>query len=315
MRRILLILALLLLAGSAASAQTLIGNCDDYTNSPPSCTVTWSGTATLIEASCSIIGNAPTDTLSLGWHAIEANADADYLWTYYAYGSFSGGTDTVSCASGGAFLTVQVFSGTPTGFNPADGSNNNNGNGQDPGSLLPSQSGDLFISTYGGFDGSGDCSSVSTGTIANDDYNPSTASQADAYYHNTGSGAIDMVWTCADGDDAESNVAAFKTSGSVTKAATPTCTPSSGTVPQTVSCSSSSATFVTCYAVSPTNPVTNGFGLACTTGSFAESFTVSVAETINVVAGTSYTADSNVASYTYTGGGSVKRHRASVVQK
>jgi hypothetical protein len=90
-----------------------------------------------------------------------------------------------------------------------------------------------------------------------------------------------------------------------TQASPPSCTPTSGTVPQTVTCTNpNSGTTVMCYATGATTPVTNGLGTGCTTGTkYTTALTISVAETLNVVAGTSTLSDSSEVSYTYTSGG------------
>jgi hypothetical protein len=82
----------------------------------------------------------------------------------------------------------------------------------------------------------------------------------------------------------------------------PSCAPTSGVVPQTVTCTNpNSGTTVMCYAVSPTNPATNGSGTACSTGTqYTTALTISSAETLNVIAGVSGISDSTISSYTYT---------------
>jgi hypothetical protein len=91
-------------------------------------------------------------------------------------------------------------------------------------------------------------------------------------------------------------------SGPPVIALTPSCTPTSGVVPQTVTCTNPNAgTTVMCYSASPTSPVTNGLGTACSTGTkYTTAITVSSAETLEIVAGTSTLSDSPAASYTYT---------------
>lgn len=89
------------------------------------------------------------------------------------------------------------------------------------------------------------------------------------------------------------------------QASQPSCSPTSGNVPQTVTCTNlNSGTTVMCYATGATTPVTNGLGTGCTTGTqYTTALTISVAETLNVVAGTSTLSDSSEVSYTYTSGG------------
>jgi hypothetical protein len=89
-----------------------------------------------------------------------------------------------------------------------------------------------------------------------------------------------------------------------TQAIAPSCSPGSGIVPQTVTCTNpNTGTTVMCYATGATTPVTNGVGTGCTTGTqYTTALTIFVAETLNVVAGTSLLTDSNEVSYTYTSG-------------
>ena len=85
-------------------------------------------------------------------------------------------------------------------------------------------------------------------------------------------------------------------------ATAPSCTPTSGVVPQTVTCTNpNSGTTIMCYAASPTTPATNGVGTACTSGTqYSTAIAVSSAETLNVVAGVAGELDSSISSYTYT---------------
>jgi hypothetical protein len=91
--------------------------------------------------------------------------------------------------------------------------------------------------------------------------------------------------------------------GGPAAASPPACSPTSGVVPQTVTCTNPNfGTTVMGYAASPTTPVTNGSGTGMTTGTqYSGPITVSSAETLNVVAGTSTLTDSSVSSYTYSG--------------
>lgn len=88
------------------------------------------------------------------------------------------------------------------------------------------------------------------------------------------------------------------------QASNPSCSPTSGAVPQTVTCTNpNSGTTIMCYAASPTNPATNGAGTACSTGTqYTTSLSISSPETLNVIAGTSTLSDSSIVSYTYTAG-------------
>jgi len=136
---------------------------------------------------------------------------------------------------------------------------------------------------------------------------------ADAYYVNSGTDAVDMIWTCPNGDKGEAMMGAFK--AGVAQATAPSCTPTSGVVPQTVTCTNpNSGTTVMCYAASPTVPATNGVGTGCTTGiAYTIPLVIASPETLNVIAGTSLVADSNVVSYTYTSGGITnKSHGAAI---
>jgi hypothetical protein len=87
-----------------------------------------------------------------------------------------------------------------------------------------------------------------------------------------------------------------------TQASPATCSPTSGVVPQTVTCTNpNTGTTVACYTTNGTTPATAGNGTSCTTGTvYTTAISVSVAETIEIIAGTSTLADSTVNSYTYT---------------
>jgi hypothetical protein len=86
-----------------------------------------------------------------------------------------------------------------------------------------------------------------------------------------------------------------------------TCSPTSGNVPQTVTCTNpNSGTTVACYTTNSSTPATNGLGTGCTTGTaYATSLTISVAETLKIIAGTSTLTDSTVSQYTYTSGSNI----------
>lgn len=90
----------------------------------------------------------------------------------------------------------------------------------------------------------------------------------------------------------------------VSAATQPSCTPTSGIVPQTVTCTNpNSGTTNMCYTTNGSTPVTNTLGTGCTTGTnYTTAITISVASTLKVVAGTSTLADSSPASYTYSAG-------------
>jgi hypothetical protein len=89
------------------------------------------------------------------------------------------------------------------------------------------------------------------------------------------------------------------------QASAPSCTPTSGNVPQTVTCTNpNSGTTVMCYTTNGTTPATNGSGTGCTTGTqYTTPVVVSSPATLEVIAGTSTLTDSTVSSYTYTAGG------------
>lgn len=88
------------------------------------------------------------------------------------------------------------------------------------------------------------------------------------------------------------------------QASDPSCTPTSGVVPQTVTCTNpNTGTTVMCYNTTGA-PATNGLGTACNTGTaYSGPISVASAETLYVIAGTSTLSDSNVVQYTYTAGG------------
>ena len=85
-------------------------------------------------------------------------------------------------------------------------------------------------------------------------------------------------------------------------ALSPSGSPTSGVVPQTVTVTNpNTGTTDVCYAASPTTPATDGTGTGCNTGTkYTAPISVSSAETLNLIAGTSTQADSSVVSYTYT---------------
>ena len=82
----------------------------------------------------------------------------------------------------------------------------------------------------------------------------------------------------------------------------PSCTPTSGVVPQTVTCTNpNSGTTIMCYAASPITPATNGSGTACSSGTaYTTQLAISSAETLEVIAGVAGQSDSAISSYTYT---------------
>jgi len=88
-------------------------------------------------------------------------------------------------------------------------------------------------------------------------------------------------------------------------ASPPSCSPTSGIVPLVLSCTNPNVgTTIMCLSVGST-PVSNGLGTACTSGtslgtSSPESYSVSPAETITVIAGVASKTDSAPVSYTYT---------------
>lgn len=86
------------------------------------------------------------------------------------------------------------------------------------------------------------------------------------------------------------------------QASPPSCTPTGGVVPQTVTCTNpNSGTTIMCYAFYPTTPATNGAGTACSTGTqYTTALAISSAETLNVIAGVASETDSSVVSYSYT---------------
>lgn len=86
------------------------------------------------------------------------------------------------------------------------------------------------------------------------------------------------------------------------QAAPATCSPAFGIAPQTVTCMNpNSGTTVACYTTNGSTPATNGLGTGCATGTqYSTSISVSVAETIEIIAGASTLTDSTVNSYTYT---------------
>jgi hypothetical protein len=89
------------------------------------------------------------------------------------------------------------------------------------------------------------------------------------------------------------------------QASAPSCTPTSGNVPQTVTCTDpNTPPTVACYNFTG-GPTTAGDGVNCGGGStkYTTALTISVAETLYVVAGTSTLSDSSEVSYTYTSGG------------
>jgi hypothetical protein len=89
------------------------------------------------------------------------------------------------------------------------------------------------------------------------------------------------------------------------QALAPSCTPTSGAVPQTVTCTNpNSGTAEICYNFTG-SPATNGDGATCHSGStkYTGSLSIGTPETLYVVAGTSTLTDSSVVSYTYTSGG------------
>jgi hypothetical protein len=81
-----------------------------------------------------------------------------------------------------------------------------------------------------------------------------------------------------------------------------TCTPTSGNVPQTVTCTNpNSGTTIACYTEDGSTPATNFLGTACAHGTaYTTALTISSALTLKIIAGALGYVDSIVNSYTYT---------------
>ena len=90
--------------------------------------------------------------------------------------------------------------------------------------------------------------------------------------------------------------------GGTPQALAPTGSPTSGAVPQTVTVTNpNSGTTDVCYAASPTVPATDGTGTGCTTGTkYTAPISVTVAETLNLIAGVSGDTDSPLTQYVYS---------------
>lgn len=123
------------------------------------------------------------------------------------------------------------------------------------------------------------------------------------------SGSLVALCTDADGVSRPTGSTAWdegwlQTSGS--QATAPTCTPTSGNAPQSLTCTNlNTAPTVMCVALAPTIPASNGLGTLCATGTSlgtgsSEPYAVSSPGTYNFIAGTASLADSSVVSYTYT---------------
>lgn len=83
-------------------------------------------------------------------------------------------------------------------------------------------------------------------------------------------------------------------------AGTPSCSPGSGVVPQTVTCTVAGGAPVQCFTTNGTTPATNGTS-GCTAGTLVSgTISVSVAETLKVIAGGTGFLDGSVGSFTYT---------------
>lgn len=88
--------------------------------------------------------------------------------------------------------------------------------------------------------------------------------------------------------------------GSNPPAATPSCVPTSGIVPQTVTCTDSSSGAIMCYTMNGSTPVTNGAS-GCANGTiYSVPITISVASTLKIVGGGTGFTDSSPASYTFS---------------
>jgi len=348
MKRIALIFALLALAEAAHATPTLVAQCSvSAGNTSVGCTLTVPAGATLIYATCAAETDPTSvyfqDTLNNGWlreydmpGGSNIGASAIGFAVFSTEGSpLNTGVDTISvtsespCSFSEGTLVVSVYSGTLVNLSttcfltpsdatcPWDGFIANDVDGQDPGSLTPTQAGDLFIASYTNLQPpltSDTCSAISTGTIVNNYADGTNSEVADAYYVNSGTDAVDMIWTCPNGDNGEAMMGAFK--AGVAQATAPSCTPTSGVVPQTVTCTNpNSGTTDMCYTTNGATPATDGTGTGCTTGTeYTTTISVSVAETLKIIAGTSIAADSSVVSYTYTSASAV-RHRAEVIQR
>lgn len=91
-------------------------------------------------------------------------------------------------------------------------------------------------------------------------------------------------------------------SGATPQAATPSCSPGSGTYSsaQSVTCTDSSSGAIMCFTTNGTVPATNGT-TGCTTGTlYSGAINIAVTETLQVIAGGTGFTDSSVASFAYT---------------
>jgi IPT/TIG domain len=146
-------------------------------------------------------------------------------------------------------------------------------------------------------------SSHATGVTTYGDANIGDSLYGSADLLNTTS-TVPPTWsTCCANTIYAAIAIAFKTVGGVSQAATPLCTPGTGTYNNTlsVSCSNPSSAPVLCYTTNGTTPATNG-AKGCTNGTVV-SGSINIASTgtnLQVVAGGSGVTSSGVASNTYT---------------
>jgi hypothetical protein len=91
---------------------------------------------------------------------------------------------------------------------------------------------------------------------------------------------------------------------STSQASSPSCSPGTGTynATQSARCTNpNSGTTVMCFTTNGTTPATNGLGTGCTTGTaYTVAISVTVSETIKIIAGTSTLTDSALVSHVYT---------------
>lgn len=97
------------------------------------------------------------------------------------------------------------------------------------------------------------------------------------------------------------DVGAYEFAAGTPTAATPSCSPGAGAYvsTQSVTCTDSSGSAIMCYTTNGTTPATDGAS-GCTTGTlYSTAITVSVSETLKVIAGGTGFLDGSVASYGY----------------
>jgi hypothetical protein len=135
-----------------------------------------------------------------------------YLGAFYAYGlSIGAASQTFQCLpkTSGITTIVTVWKGTLSTSDPLD---QQHGSNTDfiPGSILPMQSGELFVTGFNNGNQSTTTFSVDSGFTISDSETTGASDGAQAYFVNPNSSAMNPSWAATDGAYRTTNLFSFK---------------------------------------------------------------------------------------------------------